>query len=142
MSLADVYHYASQHFDYHREQLTLDQTELMALACSRATRARLNTHEIAIVPSMPAIWLTSIAGIHRTAPSLDDVGTDGASMQTEAAALPFLALLVAAAATSPAAPHGRRGDHGHRVLGDGLAVHPTHGDRVTCRRHKIVDLHV
>ena len=26
MTLADVYHYATQHFDYHREQLTLDQT--------------------------------------------------------------------------------------------------------------------
>lgn len=25
MSLAEVYHYASQHFDFHREQLTLDQ---------------------------------------------------------------------------------------------------------------------
>jgi len=25
MTLADVYHYATQHFDYHREQLTLDQ---------------------------------------------------------------------------------------------------------------------
>jgi hypothetical protein len=26
MSLADVYHYAAQHFDFHREQLTLDET--------------------------------------------------------------------------------------------------------------------
>jgi hypothetical protein len=25
MTLADVYHYATQHFDYHGEQLTLDQ---------------------------------------------------------------------------------------------------------------------
>jgi hypothetical protein len=25
MTLADVYHYATQHFDYHRAQLTLDQ---------------------------------------------------------------------------------------------------------------------
>lgn len=26
MTLADVYHYATQHFDFHRSQLTLDQT--------------------------------------------------------------------------------------------------------------------
>jgi len=26
MSLADVYHYATQHFDLHREQLTLDHS--------------------------------------------------------------------------------------------------------------------
>ena len=26
MTLAEVYHYATQHFDHHREQLTLDQT--------------------------------------------------------------------------------------------------------------------
>ena len=43
---------------------------LTAFACSRANRARLNTHVNATAPSMPAIRLTSTAGVQRTLPSL------------------------------------------------------------------------
>jgi hypothetical protein len=53
----------------------------------------------------------------------------------KAAALAFLATLVAAAATTCAARHDGRGDDGDAVLLVGLGEHPADGDRIANRGH-------